>query len=93
MQDAINRAAALADVGGDRRTDLVGLASNGLIDGADPAFGEHLLDIAQTRRETETEPLHQSDRVGRKLVPPKEYGVHSRLYATKGRERRQVRFA
>lgn len=68
MPDAVGRLAALADVGGDRRTELVGPASYGLICDVDPAFGEHFFDVAQARGEAEIEPHRKADRVGRKPV-------------------------
>ncbi len=56
MPDAIGRPAALANVGGDGRTELVGPATHGLVSDIDPAFGEHFLNIAQAHGEAEIEP-------------------------------------
>ena len=77
MPNAGGTSALAANVGGDRRAELVGPAANGLVADVDATFGEQILNVAQARGKTQIEPDGQSDRIGREPVALEGNGFHT----------------
>src|SRR5450631_1340127 len=60
---------ALAQVGSDRRPEVVHPASNRLVGDREPAFREQILDVAEAQSEPEIKPNRVLDDLWREMVP------------------------
>ena len=86
--------ARTADIGGDRRAEFVGPASNSLIADVDAAFSKQTLDIPKAHRETVVEPHCQPDYIRREPMALVGNGFHVCLsYGSNATNRDKLAFA
>ena len=84
MPDIVGATTSTADVRSNGRTELVGPAAHRFIADIDPAFGEHVLDVAQAGGEAEVEPDRQPDCCNRESVAFIGNGFHRHSLAETG---------
>jgi hypothetical protein len=66
----------LSDIGCDCRTELVALASDGLVGYANTAFREQIFDISQAHRETVLESDHMANDISRRTMSLEGNALH-----------------
>src|SRR5271166_345748 len=80
MPSRMRPQAALSQVGRNRRSEMVHPTPNGLVSHRHSAFGQQILDVAQTESESEVEPYRLVNDLRRETIPDVAVFRHPRGY-------------